>query len=581
VSVGPRRQRFLSAIEDFHRARRQANLERILARLTGKSAALMCYADVRQKLKAREAGARRLKEIPLDAIVGSVDRCSDFSRTFLPLQDRDERRWARVEVAMEDLSGLPPIEVYQVGDVYFVLDGHHRVSVARQAGASHIQAYVTQVRTRVPLSPDAQPDDLIIKAEYADFLERTRLDELRPEADLSVSVPGQYRVLEEHIEVHRYFMGLEQGREIPYEEAVAHWYNEVYLPVVRAIREGGILRDFPGRTETDLYLWISDHRWALMEELGWEVELEAAAVNLAARFSPRPTRVVSRLGERILDAIAPDELQAGPPPGQWREERLAARQDGRLFAAVLVAINGEEVGWHALEQALVVARREEGQLRGLHVVPSEGRKESEEVRALEAEFNRRCQEASVRGSLALEVGEVADVICERSRWADLVVLSLTYPPAPQPISRLGSGFRAIVRRCPRPVLAVPGVTSSLDRALLAYDGSPKADEALFVATYLAGQWELSLVVVTAMGASRVTAAALERAEEYLQTHDVRARFVRESGPPAEAILRAAEAHGSDLIIMGGYGFGPVLEVVLGSSVDRVLREARRPVLICR
>ncbi|NIU60739.1 MAG: universal stress protein, partial [Pseudomonas stutzeri] len=225
-----------------------------------------------------------------------MGRYNDFTRSFLPRQDSDQERWAKVHVAATGLVGLPPIEVYQIGEAYFVLDGNHRVSVARQLGATHIQAYVTEVRTRVPLSPDVQPDDLILKAEYADFLEHTCLDEIRPEADLSVTAPGQYRVLEEHIEVHRYFMGLEQEREIPYEEAVGHWYDEVYLPVVQVIRERGILRDFPGRTETDLYLWLSEHRAALEQALGWEIEPEAAATDLAAQFSPRPQRVVARVG---------------------------------------------------------------------------------------------------------------------------------------------------------------------------------------------------------------------------------------------------------------------------------------------
>jgi nucleotide-binding universal stress UspA family protein len=573
--------RMQSARLDFRRARDRAALETILARLTGRSTELLCYGDVREKLKARRTPAKVLKDIPLDAIVGSVGRCSDFTRSFLPRQATDEGRWARVEVAMNTLSGLPPIEVYQVGDAYFVLDGHHRVSVARQLGATHIQAYVTEVRTRVPLSPDVQPDDLIIQAEYADFLERTRLDELRPDADLRVSVPGQYRALKEHIQVHRYFMGLEQEREIPYKEAVTHWYDHVYLPVVEVVRERGVLRDFPERTEADLYLWLSQHRAELEEELGWEIEPEAAAADLAAQFSSRMERVVARVGERILHAVTPDELEAGPPPGQWREERLATRQEDRLFADVLVAISGEESDWHALEQALIVARRERARLLGVHVVRSEAERDGPAVRAMQAEFDRRCEAASIPAKLAIEAGGVARKICERSRWADLVVLSLAHPPAPQPVARLGSGFRTLIRRCPRPVLAVPQAASPMDRALLAYDGSPKAEEALFIATYLSGQWHIPLVVVTVIETGRTTSEALARAQAYLESHSVPATFVKESGPVAEAVLRTAEAHGSNLIIMGGYGFSPVLEVVLGSAVDRVLRESRRPMLICR
>jgi nucleotide-binding universal stress UspA family protein len=176
---------------------------------------------------------------------------------------------------------------------------------------------------------------------------------------------------------------------------------------------------------------------------------------------------------------------------------------------------------------------------------------------------------------------VARKICERSRWTDLVVVHLAHPPAPQPTARLGSGFRSLIRRCPRPVLAVPDAPFPLERALLAYDGSPKAEEALFVATYMAGQWGIPLVVVTVVETGRTTAEALARAQEYLETHGVEAAFVKESGAVAEAILRTAEEQASDLIIMGGYGFSPVLEVVLGSAVDQVLRESRRPMLICR
>ena len=157
-------------------------------------------------------------------------------------------------MATTRLTGLPPIEVYNIGDAYFVKDGNHRVSVARQLGNETIQAYVTEVRTRVPMTADLTPDDLILKAEYADFLEQTHLDELRPDADLNVTIPGQYPKLLEHIAVHQYYRGLDLDREVSYLEAVAHWYDTVYLPIIELISERGIMRSFPDRTETDLYL---------------------------------------------------------------------------------------------------------------------------------------------------------------------------------------------------------------------------------------------------------------------------------------------------------------------------------------
>jgi hypothetical protein len=231
-----------SAANDFYRARNQATLKEIIARFSGKSTELLSYEDVRQKLRAQKGIERGLQDIPLDAIVGSVGRYSDFTRDFLPLRDSDKDRWTRVKIAIQNLTGLPPIEVYQLGGVYFVIDGNHRVSVARQLGATHIQAYVTEVRSRVSLTPDIQPDALITKAEYANFLDKTHLDDLRPQANLSVTAPGKYPLIEEHIDVHRYFLGRDQKREIPYPEAIADWYDTVYTPVVELIRESGILR---------------------------------------------------------------------------------------------------------------------------------------------------------------------------------------------------------------------------------------------------------------------------------------------------------------------------------------------------
>jgi nucleotide-binding universal stress UspA family protein len=121
----------------------------------------------------------------------------------------------------------------------------------------------------------------------------------------------------------------------------------------------------------------------------------------------------------------------------------------------------------------------------------------------------------------------------------------------------------------------------LDNVLLAYDGSPKADEALFVATYIADRWKTSLTVVTITENERVSPDTLARAQGYLESHAVQATYLSESGAIHEVILRTAEEQSSNLIVMGGYGHSPVLEVVMGSTVDHVLRDSPQPTLICR
>lgn len=570
----------IQAVRDFRRARLKGDIERLMARLTGKSASLLSYEDVRRQLRAGSQSKPELKDIPLDAIVGSVDRYRDFTRSFHPLHDSDQRRWANIEVRAYDQIGLPPIEVYQIGEAYFVLDGNHRVSVAREMEATHIEAYVTKVQTRLPLSPDADPNEVILKARYLDFLERTQLDKLRPEADLTVTVPGQYRILDMHIELHRYFMGLEQDREIPYEEAVTNWYDEVYSVVVQGIRDNNFLEHFPDRTETDLYLLVSGYRVLVEGDPEWSFGLESGSRPINPQIASRFSDFVNQLVTKTTDQ--PPTLA----PGEWRRDYLLnmlkhqTQRPFRLFKTILVPVDGRERGWYALNQALGVARRDGGRLLGLHVVSSAADKESPAVQLIKAEFNQRCVKAGIPGKLAVEAGPVAQTICARARWADLVVIRVIYPPASQPMARLGSGLRTMIRQCRCPLLIVPrSFVYPLDRALLAFDGSPKAEEALYMATYLASQWGMSLVVVTVTNGS-ITPEVLARAQNYLQSRNVEATYVHQTGGVAEGILQTAGEQDSNLIIMGGYGYNPVLELVLGSAVDEVLRKSQRPMLIC-
>lgn len=573
---------FEAALNDFHQARRQAGFEEIMAYLTGKSADLLSYEEVRQKLKTEGMVYRGIQEIPLDAIVGSVDRYRDFTRSFLPRLDSDADRWAKVKTIASGPTGLPPIEVYKIGEVYFVIDGNHRVSVARNLGAKSIEAYVTEVKTKVPLTPDVQPDELICKARYAEFLEKTQLDKLRPGVDLSVTVPAQYRLLEEHIQIHRHFLEEAQQREIPFEEAVTRWYDEIYLPVVRLIRAQGLLRHFPNRTETDLYLWIMEHRLELAEALGWDMSPEDAAADLVDRHSLDPQRVVSRLGEKLLDAVVPDELESGPVPGRWRQERVENRPDGRLFASILVPVSGHENNWLALEQALKFAQLEKATILGLHVIRTPETGDTQRIKALEAEFVRRCSEAGVNGSFSVETGDIVRKIGERTRWADLVAVRSNIP-ADSPLARLRFGLRTLIQRWSRPVLTVHDAVFPINRALLAYDGSPKAEEALFVGTYLAARRQVGLVVMAVLGSNQVTVDTVARAEDYLAKHEVQATFVRfeEDQPVAATIVKTAADEQCGLIMMGGYGHSPLVGVMFGSVVDEVLELSPRPVLVCR
>jgi nucleotide-binding universal stress UspA family protein len=569
-----------SVVQDFYRARRRADMERLLARLTGRSADLLCYAEVRDLLKTKPSEHLGYQEIPLAAIVGSVERCSDYTRSFLPLKDGDQRRWTGIGEAVAGSKVLPPIRVYQVGEVYFVMDGHHRVSVARQRGQVSLDAYVIEIRSPVPLFLATKPEELASKAEYAGLMERTRLDKTRPDADLRVTGLGQVATIEAQIESHRQFIEVDEGQKVSLEEAAASWYDTVYLPTAGMIRDLALAQSFPGQTETDLYLWVCAHRAALADALGWEVEPEMGAADLLRQFGA-PKSVLARTSERILDAVTPDRLLTGPAPGTWRREHRATPRDDCLFGTIVVPVSGRPGDWPAVAQAAEIACREDAQLLGLHVVPSEAERESDRVQATRDEFRRHCEAVGVSGTLTVAVGQVARSVCEHSRLADLIVLALAHPPGQRLLERLRSDFCTLVRHCPTPILAVPGVFSPLSRPLLAYDGGSMSTEALFVATYLAIRGQIPLVVVSVAEDSFDAPAALAKAQAYLEDHGVEASFVEERGPVADAILRTAQERDSDLILMGGYGHLPVRELLFRSTVDQVLRGSRQPVLICR
>jgi nucleotide-binding universal stress UspA family protein len=566
------------AVRDFQRARKEAAMQQILARLQGKSNSLLCYDDVRRHLRATGKPIERgLQEIPLDKIVGSVGRYQDFTRSYLPKNDSNEERWARVMAAITDMRGMPPIEVYQVGDAYFVKDGNHRVSVARQMGGETISAYVTEVKTRVPLTAADDPDEIICKARYADFLEKTNLDKLRPEADLLMTFCGQYNILLGQINAECCLLGngiLECEQE-DWETAVSRWYDKVYLPVVKIIRELGVMRRFPERTETDIYVLLSERREELEAALAWRIDPQTAVPELLQGEEPRPWLT------RVLDVVAPG-LEEGPSPGQWRQQQLALHREGHLFENILVLLEGIEGDWRILNRVIRWAQIDNDHILGLHVVPSKSDVDSEAVQQLKAEFESRCQEAGVKGEFAIEVGGITAAIIKRAAWVDLVVINLTDPPEDQPLARLRPGWGRLIQRCPRPILVIPdAVETELDRALLAYDGSAKADEALFVATYFAVRWHTSLTVLT-VKTTRTESEALDRARAYLEGHGVtETEYVLADEPIAEAILTTAESHNNNLLIMGGFGMRPVMRVVLGSTVEHMLREFKRPMLICR
>ena len=254
-----------TAHSDFLRVRRKAFWRGIAKWLLRSDDALLAFDDVRKQLHAHLQHDGGVREVEIDQIVGSVGRYRDFDRAFLPRQARTRGRWESIDTAYLTHVELPPIELYKIGETYFVKDGNHRVSVARERGQVFVDARVIEVESPAPVTSIEDLFEWIRNEDAVKFHEATGISRLRPGARIELTLAGQYEKLFQHIATHQWYLGVEQKREIPYPEAVASWYDRVYLPTVQAIRSGDALRDFPNRTEADLYLWITEHHWYMHE----------------------------------------------------------------------------------------------------------------------------------------------------------------------------------------------------------------------------------------------------------------------------------------------------------------------------
>ena len=261
----------------FDAARRAAFMSDLLRLLFRKPVDLLPFEEVREKLRLKHVVDRGIREVPVAKIVGTLGREREFNRVFLPRDESLRERWMGVEELAEGPVGFPSVELYQVGEAYFVVDGHHRVSVARQLEHATIEARVKEFLTPVPLRADDSIEDVVLRSGLADFLEATGLVPEEP-GEFETTAANGYERLLEHLSVHRWYKGVEWSRPVPWEEAVASWRDTVYRPMIRHIRESGILGDFPGFTATDLYLFTMSHLHVLRQQYGASVVTPEKAV---------------------------------------------------------------------------------------------------------------------------------------------------------------------------------------------------------------------------------------------------------------------------------------------------------------
>lgn len=286
------------AYEDFNRAFRRSFWRKLRALMTGESNELLPYDRVREDLPFRGQRDIGLQTVPVDRIVGSVGRYRDFDRAFLPTQRQTTERWVSISKAHYEEVVLPPVDLYKIGEVYFVRDGNHRVSVARERNQEFIDAYVTEIDIPFRLTVDMDFDEVQLQKAHGQFRQQTGLDQLYPDSDLLLSHPAEYSRLHEHINAHRYYLGEERQADVPYQEAAQSWYETVYLPLITTIDEHGLAEEFDEFTLADLYLRVSEYQWLLRQAVGDRMEVDDARLEaldeLAEIYKIRDVRQIIR-----------------------------------------------------------------------------------------------------------------------------------------------------------------------------------------------------------------------------------------------------------------------------------------------
>ena len=260
----------LYAEEDWRNARRKVLYQEVVCLIKRCSVDLLSFEDVRSGLHLQQRVPRGLQEIQLDQIHGSVGRFDDFTAAYLPRKEHMRERWQGVDQAMME-GKTPPIEVYQVGEIYFVVDGNHRVSVARQRDHETIEAYVSEFQTPFKPSAEAGIDEILIEAEQAAFLEKSGETNAKEAGSMVFTCAGCYEDVSSQVETYRLQKEEVDGAPYSFEQAFPDWCEEVYSPAMVAIRENDLAAQFPERTEADLFIWAWQNNQAIEE-----VELDDA-----------------------------------------------------------------------------------------------------------------------------------------------------------------------------------------------------------------------------------------------------------------------------------------------------------------
>ena len=270
----------LQTENDFNKARNKALFNDLQHFLNPKETELLSFTDIKNWLKPKNEVYLGMQVVPVNLIAGSEGRYKDFDNHFFPRNMHLKNRWRRIDDAhLRDVI-LPPIQLYEIGGLYFVRDGNHRVSVARAQGVECIDAEVISLQSEIKLHVGMTRRQIfkrVLNYEKRVFYAETAFGDITDCWDLDFSAVGEYDVIYNHIQIHKYYINQDKTEEISMSEAILSWYNTVYLPVVNVLKKQHIMRKFRKRTISDMYVYLIKYWDELKHKFGDEISLDAAA----------------------------------------------------------------------------------------------------------------------------------------------------------------------------------------------------------------------------------------------------------------------------------------------------------------
>jgi len=278
-------QNLYDASQDFERARFKAFWNSIFHKWTQFPKTLLSLDEIKKRFDLGQENSLGLQTVDIKKVMGSEGRHADFDRDFLPRTNKTRERWIGINAAIRSGVALPPVQLYKLDDAYFVRDGNHRISVMKILGLDYVEAEVIEIESPIKLNKETESKDILVKQEYASFLELTGLrDIIHKKDEIELTEFGGYDIMLEHIRFHQYALEIDKKEKLAYKEAANSWYKNLFLPFSRLVVWHKLKSYFPGHTTGDIYTMFFSNRKFLLKEFIIPVNPQTAVKTFLKKY---------------------------------------------------------------------------------------------------------------------------------------------------------------------------------------------------------------------------------------------------------------------------------------------------------